>query len=146
MPQLTFPLVYTKDNSQSSITQVTLSDFQQESMGGGADPQWNLPFTTSKINVLFSELPANWVGEWHENPQPQWIVPLEGGWWVETQDGKRIELREGEISFGADQHTAPDKNGNKGHRSGSLDGKPCRMIIVQLLDDEYQAAKPAQFS
>lgn len=145
MPTLDFPIVYTAKDGLSTIANATLSNFQKESMGGDADPQFNLSFFEGNVKVLFAQLPANWVGEWHENPKPQWILPISGGWWVETQDGKRIEMREGEVSFGADQNTKKDKNGNKGHRSGSLDGKPCDMMIVQLLDEEWVGATPDSF-
>jgi len=145
MPALTFPIVYTAPNGLSSISTATLSDFKSESMGGDADPQFNLRFLKGNVEIVFAQLPANWTGEWHENPKPQWILPIKGGWWVETQDGKRIELREGEVSFGADQNTRRDQNGNKGHRSGSLDGKPCDMMIVQLLDEMWVGATPESF-
>lgn len=55
--------------------------------------------------VIFTVLPVNWVGKWHENPQPQWIIPLSGRWFVETTDGMRVEMGTGEISFGGDQNT-----------------------------------------
>jgi len=110
-------------------------------MGGNSGDQFNLTFAKGPVKILFSVLPADFDGDWHENPEPQWILPIAGGWWVETQDGKRIELREGDLSFGGDQNTSPDKNGNRGHRSGVLDGKPCKMMIVQLLDAN-QAPRP----
>jgi len=145
MPKLTFPIVYTNANGTSTIGEASLSDFQEESMGGDADPQFNLRQFKGNVEIVFAQLPANWTGEWHENPKPQWIIPLSGGWWVETQDGKRIELRKGDISFGADQNTEKNKDGNKGHRSGSLDGKPCYMMIVQLLDESWVGATPENF-
>lgn len=145
MLMLPFPIVYTNVDGISTIGEATLSDFKAESMGGEADPQFNLRFFKGNVEVVFAQLPANWTGEWHENPKPQWIIPISGGWWVETQDGKRIELRQGDISFGADQNTNSDSNGNKGHRSGSLDCEPCNMMIVQLLDEKWVGAKPEDF-
>ena len=47
--------------------------------------------------------PVGWVGTWHENPEPQWIIPLSGRWFVESMDGERVEMGPGEISFGEDQ-------------------------------------------
>jgi len=43
--------------------------------------------------------------DWHENPVPQWIVPLSGRWFVETMDG---------------------------HRSGALDAQPAMLMLIQL--------------
>ena len=133
-PTLTYWHVYTGADGLSSQRRVTSDDFERQSMGGDAAPQWNLHIGDSRTHVMFAELPADWVGEWHENPKPQWIIPLSGGWWVETQDGRRVEMRTGEISFGEDQGTRADERGNRGHRSGSLDGAPCRMMIVQVLE------------
>ena len=65
-----------------------------------------------------------WVGEWHENPKPQWIVPLSGQWFVETMDGNRVEMGAGDISFGADQNTRANNKGHKGHLSGTAGRSP----------------------
>ncbi len=134
-PQLTYWHVYTGPDGLSHQRRVTLDSFEQQSMGRGAARQWNLHIGDAKTHVMFAELPADWVGEWHENPEPQWIIPLSGGWWVETQDGQRVEMRSGEVSFGQDQDTKADARGNKGHRSGSLDGEACKMMIVQVLGE-----------
>jgi len=142
MPSLKYPYVYTGPDGKSTIGEGHLSDFQKESMGGSSGKQFNLNFAKGPMKILFSVLPADFDGDWHENPEPQWILPIKGGWWVETQDGSRVELREGELSFGGDQNTTPDSNGNSGHRSGTLDGKPCEMMIVQLLDSKDVPRQP----
>lgn len=129
-PSIPYYHVYTDADGVSRQRLRHLTDFQLESMGGGSGEQWNNKLMKGATQVIFSELPADFDGDWHENPQPQWIIPLTGGWWVETMDGERVEMREGELSFGADQGT----NDEKGHRSGTLDGKPCRMMIVQFTD------------
>ncbi len=77
-------------------------------------------------------LPVGWVGEWHENPKPQWIIPLSGRWFVETMDGKRVEMGAGEVSFGGDQNTKPDAQGRKGHRSGTVGNQAAVTMLVQL--------------
>ena len=142
MPKLSYYHVYTAEDGRSTQVRAELEGFREQSMGGDADPQFNLHLGDERVHVMFAELPADWVGEWHENPKPQWILPLSGGWWVETQDGRRVEMCAGELSFGADQGTAEDGEGRKGHRSGSLDGKPCKMMIVQLLDERWIGARP----
>ncbi len=76
--------------------------------------------------------PQAGVGEWHENPEPQWIVPLSGRWFVETMDGKRVEMGPGEISFGNDQNTKADARGHTGHRSGTAGDQPCMLMLIQL--------------
>ncbi len=90
-------------------------------------------------------LPVGWVGEWHENPKPQWIIPLSGCWFVETMDGVRVEMGAGEISFGADQHSKPDAEGRRGHKSGTVSKAPASLMLVQLEDPRFVAARPGIF-
>ena len=145
MPTLRYSHVYTMPDGRSSIATGELTGFESESMGGSSGEQYNLEWLArGAVRILFSELPADFDGDWHENPRPQWIVPLSGGWWVETQDGSRAEYRVGDLSFGGDQNTEPDDDGNRGHRSGVLDGEPCRMMIVQLLDERYVGVAPGE--
>ena len=82
--------------------------------------------------MTFMVLPVGWIGEWHENPKPQWIVPLSGRWFVETMDGQRVEMGAGEISFGEDQGTKPDAQGHRGHLSGTVGSEPAVLVTVQL--------------
>lgn len=115
-------------------------------MGGDAAPQWNNHLLESGAEILFTEQPAGWVGEWHENPKPQWIVPLSGRWFVETMDGERVEMGLRDVSFGGDPHTQADEQGRKGHLSGTMGDEPARLMVVQLQSDRWVAAKPGDFS
>ncbi len=108
-----------------------LTDFERQSMGGAA-PQWNAILAARPARAMFSVLPAGWIGDWHENPAPQWIVPLSGRWFVETMDGRRVEMGPGEVSFGGDQGCRADTRGHKGHRSGTLGAEPALLLLVQM--------------
>lgn len=144
-PTLIYWHVWTDDDGISHQTQCKLTDYKKESMGGDADPQWNDHLMSGDAEVLFSVLPVGWVGEWHENPKPQWIVPLCGVWYVETMDGTRVEMGPGELSFGGDQNTREDADGNKGHTSGCVGNEPAKLMVIQLKGDDYVAAKPGDF-
>lgn len=98
---------------------------------GGAAAQWNNRQPRSEATVVFTEQPVGWVGDWHENPAPQWIVVLSGRWWIESMDGVRIEQGPGEFSLGEDQGSVLT-NGRKGHRSGTVGDEPARLMTVQL--------------
>ncbi|MGB7084101.1 MAG: hypothetical protein WBD47_01000 [Phormidesmis sp.] len=141
-PTLTYWHVWTDDDGISHQNQCELTNFAKESMGGDADPQWNNRLMSGATEVLFCELPVGWVGEWHENPKPQWIVPISGTWYVETMDGTRVEMGPGEVSFGGDQKTRADADGHKGHTSGTVGNEPAKLMVVQLKGDEYVAARP----
>ena len=90
----------------------------------------NNPVSEEIVTVF----PVGWVGTWHENPKPQWIIPLSGRWFVKTMDGKRVEMGPGEISFGEDQKTKRDAEGHKGHVSGSIGNRPALLMLVQFSD------------
>jgi hypothetical protein len=138
--------VWTDEQGISHQTQCELTDFEQSSIAEGTAPQWNNRLLTSEANIMFTVLPVGWVGEWHENPQPQWIVPLSGRWFVETLDGQRVEMGPGDVSFGGDQQTKPNGEGHKGHLSGTLGNEPAVLMIAQLNDRKWNAARPGAFS
>ncbi len=123
--------------------QCKLSNFEFASISSGAAPSWIDRLSTPGSRVVILYLPAGWVGEWHENPEPQWIVPLSGRWFVETMDGKRVEMGTGELSFGNDQNTKPDARGRTGHRSGASGDQPCVLMLVQVKQDPVNS-RPCQ--
>ena len=144
-PKLPYWHVWTGENGVSHQTRCELSVFDCRAWARAA-PQWNDRLVTSGATVIIAMQPVGWVGEWHENPKPQWIVPLSGRWFVETMDGTRVEMGPGEISFGNDQNAKPDAEGRKGHRSGTVGDQPAIMMIVQLEDARWVAARPGAFA
>lgn len=145
-PSLTYWHVWTDEQGVSHQQKCELVGFEKESVSGGAAPQWNDHLISGAAHIMFSVLPVGWVGEWHENPKPQWIVPLSGKWFVETMDGDRVEMGAGDVSFGADQNTKADDNGHQGHLSGTVGDEPAVLMIVQLTDEQWLAAQPGKFS
>ena len=115
----------------SRQTRCELDRFEQGSVGAAA-PQWNDKQAKGEATVVFVVLPAGWVGEWHQNPAPQWILPVSGRWWVEAMDGTRIEMGPGDLSLGEDQNCVKDGEGRKGHRSGTVGDQPAVLMTVQL--------------
>ena len=145
-PKLPYWHVWTDDDGMTHQTRCELSTFRMQSMGGRAAPQWNDFLVTSGATVLIASLPVGWIGDWHGNPKPQWIVPLSGCWFVETTDGTRVEMGAGEISFGGDQNAKPDSDGREGHRSGTVGDSPAVLMVVQLNDEAWIAARPGAFA
>ncbi|MEO5732820.1 MAG: hypothetical protein ABIN96_09105, partial [Rubrivivax sp.] len=127
------------ENGVSHQRQCHLTDYTLSSVGP-ADPQWNDKQPTVSSTVVFTVQPVGWVGDWHENPAPQWIVPLSGRWYVESMDGQRVELGPGELSFGQDQGCSTDADGRTGHRSGTVGDEPAHLMIVQMHGDLGAAA------
>ncbi len=81
---------------------------------------------------MFTVQPVGWVGEWHENPAPQWIVPLSGRWWIESMDGTRIEQGAGRVLVRRGPGLHRTQDGRKGHRSGTIGDQPAVLMTVQL--------------
>ncbi len=129
-PTVPYWHIWTDADGVSHQTRCMLEHFELASVGN-ADPQWNNKQKRTEATVVFTVLPVGWVGEWHENPSPQWILPLSGRWFVESMDGTRVEMGAGELSRGEDQNCIPNKQGNKGHRSGTLEDAPCVLLCVQ---------------
>ncbi len=130
-PALTYWHLWTDENGVSRQTQCVMSEFKLASIREPASPQWQGKPTKGEVSVMVTILPVGWVGTWHENPKPQWIIPLSGRWSVESMDGQRIEMGPGEISFGADQNTK-ESGGKKGHFSTTVGDEPAVLMLIQF--------------
>ena len=129
-PSVPYWHLYVDDEGVSHQQQCHLSDYSLSGVGP-ADPQWNDKQPTVSSTVVFTVQPVGWVGDWHENPAPQWIVVLSGRWFIESMDGTRVEQGAGEFSFGEDQGCT-ETDGKKGHRSGTIGDEPAVLMTVQL--------------
>ena len=130
-PSMPYWHVYTNAEGVSEQRRCLLTDFELKGIDPHTEPQWNDKMKPTQAAVTFTVLPVGWIGQWHENPKPQWIAILSGRWFVETMDGHRIEMGPGELMMGEDQNTTP-RDGKKGHLSGTVGDKPCTMIVTGL--------------
>ncbi|MGA7328329.1 MAG: cupin domain-containing protein [Rhodomicrobium sp.] len=130
-PAVSYWHLWTDEQGISHQTLCELSEFNKAPIQPKAAPQWIGSKTKGDATIFVTVLPPGWVGDWHENPKAQWIVPLSGRWFVESMDGKRVEMGPGEMSFGEDQK-AREVNGKKGHLSGTVGDEPAVLLLVQL--------------
>ena len=130
-PRVGYWHLWTDEQGVSHQARCELTEWELKGVGGAA-PQWNDKQARSEATTVFTVQPVGWVGEWHENPAPQWIVPLSGRWWVEAMDGTRVEMGPGELSLGEDQGCTPDAQRRAGHRSGTIGDQPAVLMTVQL--------------
>ena len=95
------------------------------------------PKFASPSNIIFTALEGE--NPWHYCPTPQIVVCLRGGWYIQTNNGEITKFRPGDALYqdnieqhpgAANNNTAMEHPGQ--HYSGSLDGKPCDQMIVQL--------------
>jgi hypothetical protein len=142
-PTISYWHLWTDADGISRLTQCAMTEFELKSMNAPADPQWQGTRFTGKMTTMVTVQPVGWIGTWHENPKPQWIVPLSGRWFVEAMDGTRIEMGPGEISFGGDQNCR-EIDGKRGHRSGTLGEVPAVLMVVQL-EEASAHLSPCEF-
>jgi hypothetical protein len=136
--------LWTDPEGVSRQKQCAMTQFSLKSIQEPATPQWQSDTTSGAMSTMITVLPAGWIGEWHENPKPQWIIPLSGRWFVESMDGVRVEMGSGEISFGGDQNCR-EFAGKRGHRSGTVGDAPAVLMIVQF-DDAPTPLMPCEFA
>ena len=132
-PTVPYWQLYVDADGVSHHRRCAMTEFELTSVSPPAKPQWNGEKTTAQTSVSVCVLPVGWEGGWHENPYPQWIIPLSGRWYVEAMDGERIEFGPGEISFGADQGCVA-RDGKKGHGSGTVGTVPAVLMLVQFVE------------
>jgi len=130
-PRIGYWHLWSDERGVSHQTRCELDRFKLKGIGNAA-PQWNNSQATTSATVVFTVQPSGWIGEWHENPAPQWILPISGRWWVESMDGTRIEMGPGDLSLGEDQGCIGDRAQRKGHRSGTIGNEPAILMTVQL--------------
>ena len=135
--------LWTDTDGISRQTRCTMTEFEKTAIAPHAAPQWIGVKTKDIATVFVTVQPIGWIGDWHENPKPQWIVPLAGRWFVESMDGQRIEMGPGDISFGDDKNTRPVE-GKQGHRSGTVGDLPAVLLIVQF-ESPSPPASPCRF-
>jgi hypothetical protein len=136
-PRMPYLKMGSTSDGRSTIAQQILAGFLQKSVSGDTPAIWMREFPGTVKAVWFNILPVGWVGEWHPSPALQWVVPLSGRWFIETQLGERIEMGPGEIHWGADVEGDTDAS-RMGHRSGQVGDLPCVQLMVQFFETTDQ--------
>ena len=131
-PVVSYWHLYVDGDGTSRHRRCEMTSFELTSISPPAKPQWNGSKTEARTATSLCVLPVGWEGGWHENPHPQWIIPLSGRWYVEAMDGERREFGPGDISFGEDQGCV-ERDGKKGHGSGTVGDAPAVLMLVQFL-------------
>jgi hypothetical protein len=130
-PRVPYYSLWRSPDGTAQLANCTLGGFVAKSVGGKAAPLWIGRPPGEPETLEFFVLPVGWVGEWHESPKPQWVVPISGRWFIETKDGTHLEMGPGDIHWGQDIGTDA-VNGDQGHRSGQIGDVPCVLLIVQF--------------
>lgn len=127
------PFWHMKDDGtgQCTIESAWLEGFAKQVVSGKTVPIWMRSFPGQVKAVWFNVLPVGWIGDWHPSPSLQWVVPLSGRWFIETQNGRRVEMGPGDIHWGAD--IVSGNSADIAHLSGQIGDVPCVQLMVQFL-------------
>jgi len=80
---------------------------------------------TDVIAIHFKETPAHSALDWHQDPEPQYVITLSGTLEFTTRDGETFVLRPGDVLL-AEDHTG------SGHKWRLIDDQPWRRAYVVL--------------
>ena len=80
---------------------------------------------TDVVAIHFKETPAHSSFDWHNDPEPQYVITLSGTLEFTTRDGETFVLRPGDVLV------AEDTMGG-GHRWRLIDDQPWRRAYVVL--------------
>lgn len=76
--------------------------------------------------IAFRETKANGPSEWHQDPEPRYVITLSGVLEFETRPGATFTIRPGDILLAED-------NSGTGHRWRLLNDEPWRRVYVDYL-------------
>ena len=85
----------------------------------------DLKIRTDVIAIHFKETPAHSSYDWHQDPEPQYVITLSGILEFSTRDGETFTLRPGDVLL------AEDSSGT-GHKWRLIDDQPWRRAYVVL--------------
>jgi quercetin dioxygenase-like cupin family protein len=80
---------------------------------------------TDVIAIHFQETPPHSSYEWHEDPEPQYVITLSGTLEFSTRDNEKFTLRPGDVLLAED-------NVGSGHKWRLIDDQPWRRAYVVL--------------
>ncbi len=80
---------------------------------------------TEVIAIHFKETPAHSAYDWHDDPEPQYVITLSGTLEFTTRDGETFVVRPGDVLLAAD-------NSGSGHKWRLIDDQPWRRAYVVL--------------
>ena len=133
-PEPTVLHVVTDQAGRSHIHRCAIDGLVLGQVAADVPAVWQAPAVHDVASRAIWVLPTGWHGGWHRNPTRQWVIPLTGRWFVETQDGARVEMGPGDMHLGDDVNSTPDERGRVGHDSGVLSDEPCTVLVIALED------------
>eukprot|EP01024_Parvocaulis_polyphysoides_P033075 TRINITY_DN29496_c0_g2_i9.p4 TRINITY_DN29496_c0_g2~~TRINITY_DN29496_c0_g2_i9.p4 ORF type:complete len:160 (-),score=37.18 TRINITY_DN29496_c0_g2_i9:194-673(-) len=138
-PHVEYIDVWVDDEGATHATKCQLKNFKFEDYAPPSSPQWVYTGQLSEpLNITFTHLPVGYYGSWRVNPVPQWIVVVQGIWWIETTDGTRIEMGPGAVSYGGDQLGTKQNDGKFGHSCGVVGNQAVSLMVIRCEEESEE--------
>ena len=129
-----FTRLYTSSTGETKLQDCTVQAMEKKLLPGGETPQFVRDLGNFSTGVILTQMSGD--NPWHQCPTSQFVVVLEGSWFVNTTDNGYIEMGPGSILY-QDDYKGLEVNGVKPmHYSGSLNDKPCNQIIISAANQE----------
>ncbi|MCF8242613.1 MAG: hypothetical protein K9J16_14640 [Melioribacteraceae bacterium] len=116
--------IYSDENSESVFSQI---DIKLKDSGQIGKLSESYPVS----EIIFRVTEGNYNYDFHNAPQRQFILILDGEIEIETSLGEKRRFKSGDIIL------VEDTKG-KGHRTKSIDGKLRRSVFVTLGDNNVE--------
>lgn len=115
-----FPVtrVYTDSNGDTRFEDLTIPLNDAGEIGRLSE---NLPVNS----IIFREVEASYDYDFHNAPQKQYLILIDGGIEIETTLGEIRQFKAGDILLLEDTH-------GKGHRTRNLEAKKRRSVFITL--------------
>ena len=88
------------------------------------------------MNISFRETESGGSFEWHQDPEPRFVLTLSGTLEFETRSGRTFTMRPGDVLLAQD-------NSGTGHRWRLIGGDPWRRAYVVYQDGAALTFTPA---
>ena len=110
--------IYTGDDGQSHFEDIDV-DLEDNGRIGAMSAE------VAVSGLIFRRTGGDFAYDWHNAPQRQYVVILDGALEVEVGDGSKRRFSGGDILL------AEDTTG-QGHVSRTIDGQPRRSLFIKL--------------
>ena len=118
--------------------------------------QYVRAFSASNDFKMTNFVVTQQVGDnpWHFCPSPQFVICLEGSWFIQTSDGKTTTFYPGDVLYQDNTASHPYAHNRASglapagaqHFSGAAGDKPCNQLVVQVEPQRFPAKGPGVWS
>ncbi|GMI11326.1 hypothetical protein TrLO_g7761 [Triparma laevis f. longispina] len=124
-----FTRLYTDSNGDTHLKDCTVQAMEKKLLPGGESPQYVRDLGDIATGVTLTQMSGD--NPWHQCPTSQFVIVLDGAWFVNATSGDYIEMGPGHVLY-QDDYKGLEVNGGflPMHYSGSVGEEPCNQMII----------------